>query len=157
MAKHNRSLFLIVMVMALYTAGAAADESRYIFQDQGESYPYLVRQTGDNHTFEFSRNPGLEGRKLRAALHVLNSVYGDDSIKPVYSETFMKEGAMCFVFDSSFYTYRACFLPNDYSPVNVNRFWGFVSRVPNLMWIVTRNLLPATLFFGLFFLFPKRR
>jgi hypothetical protein len=121
------------------------------YQNDGESYPYSVKQTGDNYTFEFEKNPGKEGKKLKAAAHVLQSVYGDASINPTYSETFMKENAQCFVFDANFYSYRACFLPNDYSPVNRDRFWGFVTQLPNAMWLVTRNLLPALLGLGLFF------
>jgi hypothetical protein len=69
----------------------------------------------------------------------------------------MKETALCFVFDGTFYSYRACFLPNDYSPANRDRFWGFTTRLPNALWLVTRNLLPALLAIGLFFLFPKKQ
>jgi hypothetical protein len=90
-------------------------------------------------------------KRDKAAVHVLHSVYEDASISPTYSETFMKESAQCFVFDANFYSYRACFLPNDYSPGNRDRFWGFMTQLPNAMWLITRNLLPALLGIGMFF------
>ncbi len=156
---HPAAIFrpLLLLAIALHAGIAAADTGRFVYPHKGESYPYSIKQTGENYTFEFEKNPGVEGRKLRAALHVLHSAYGDDSINPSYSETFMKEGATCFVFAGSFYTYRACFLPNDYSPGNANRFWGFVSRLPNAMWIITRNLLPLAVAIGLFFLYSKKK
>ncbi|MDD5033334.1 MAG: hypothetical protein PHE55_01135 [Methylococcaceae bacterium] len=159
MSKNNNYWFRLLMVFAilLHPDGVAADNGTFTYRHRGEDYPYSVRQTGDNYTFEFEKNPGIEGRKLLAALQVFQSVYGDDSIRPTYSETFMKEGATCFVFDASYYAYRVCFLPNDYSPAHRNRFWGFVSRVPNAMWLITRNLLPAALLLALFFFFTKRR
>lgn len=145
-------LFLLVVRPGL---GLAEGAGQFVYQHEGLDYPYVIKQTGDNYTFEFAKNPGLEGRKLKAAVHVLQSAYGDSSINPTYSETFMKETALCFVFDGTFYSYRVCFLPNDYSPDNKNRFWGFVTQLPNALWLITRNLLPALLVIGLVFLYPK--
>ena len=145
-------LWLLILLSASYLPIANAESTGiFHFQNEGETYPYSVKQTGDSYTFEFKQNPGKEGKKLMAAAHVLQSVYGDASINPTYSETFMKENAQCFVFDANFYSYRACFLPNDYSAANRDRFWGFVTQLPNAMWLVTRNLLPALLVLGLFF------
>ena len=145
-------LWLLILLSASYLSIANAESTGiFHFQNEGDTYPYSVKQTGDSYTFEFKQNPGKEGKKLMAAAHVLQSVYGDASINPTYSETFMKENAQCFVFDANFYSYRACFLPNDYSPGNRDRFWGFVTQLPNAMWLITRNLLPALLGFGLFF------
>ena len=135
--------------------GGEAGTDRFVYRMGSEEYPYSIKQTGENYTFEFEKNPGIEGKKLKAAVHVLQSVYDDTSINPTYSETFMKEGALCFVFDGTFYAYRSCFLPNDYSPGNRDRFWGFVTRLPDGTWLITRNLLPALAVLALFFLFPK--
>jgi len=152
-------LIWLLAAISLGIAGLASAENtgKFSYEAQGESYPYSVKQTGDSYTYEFEKNPGLEGNKLKAAVHVLQSVYGDDSINPRYSETFMKETALCFVFDGNFHSYRACFLPNDYSPGNRDRFWGFVTKLPNARWLITFNLLPAVLAFGLIFLYPRWR
>jgi hypothetical protein len=153
----RRILFPLLLLAAAWHPAQAESEGGFVYRHEGRDYPYSVRQTGDNYTFEFAQNPGTEGRKLKAAVQVLHSVYGDRSINPVYSETFMKETALCFVFDGTFYSYRACFLPNDYSPANRDRFWGFVTQLPNAMWLITRNLLPALLAFGLVFFWPKKK
>lgn len=137
---------LATLLAALaHSAPGAATEQRYVYQVEGARYPYTVQESGDNYTFEFSVNPGREGGRLRAVLHVFASVYEDASIEPEYREFFMKEGAKCFVFDGRFYAYRACFLPNDFSPGNENRFWGFTTRLPNALWFLTRQILPAVL------------
>lgn len=158
MAIHNKFLMriLVILTLACPTLTAAEGGGEFVYQSEGVDYPYSVKQTGENYTFEFSKNPGVDGRKLKAALHVFQSVYGDSSVNPSYSETFMKETALCFVFDGTFYSYRACFLPNDYSPANRDRFWGFVTQLPNALWLVTRNLLPALLVLGGFFLYSKK-
>ena len=159
MTKPNKSLSLLLLSFAIAwpSISAAEGAGQFIYHNEGENYPYSVKQTGDNYTFEFEKTPGVEGRKLKATLHVLQSVYDDPSINPTYSETFMKETALCFVFDGTFYSYRACFLPNDYSPNHRDRFWGFVTQLPNALWLITRNLLPALLVFGLLFFYPKKR
>ena len=148
---------LLFFVMAYVSMASAENTGQFIYQAAGETYPYTVKQTGENYTYEFEKNPGVEGKKIRAAVHVLQAVYADTSINPAYSETFMKETALCFVFDGTFHSYRACFLPNDYSPGNRDRFWGFVTQLPNAAWLITFNLLPALLAVGLFFLYPKLR
>ncbi len=148
---------LLFICLTFSTVSTAENTGTFNFQSEGENYPYTVKQTGDNFTYEFSKNPGKEGKKLKAAVHVLTSVYQDNSINPRYSETFMKETALCFVFDGTFHSYRACFLPNDYSPDNRERFWGFVTQLPNAMWLVTFNLLPALLAIGLAFYYPRLR
>ncbi|CAG0963194.1 hypothetical protein GPROT1_00971 [Gammaproteobacteria bacterium] len=149
---------LLMFLMLAYSVIASAESTgRFMYQSEGQDYPYTVKQTGDNYTYEFERNPGKEGKKIKAALHVLQSVYEDSSINPSYSETFMKESALCFVFDGNFHSYRACFLPNDYSPDNRDRFWGFVTQLPNARWLITFNLLPALLAIGLVFLYPRLR
>ena len=152
-------LYRLMIFLMLACAGLASAENtgQFIYQTEGQDYPYTVKQTGDNYTYEFEKNPGKEGKKIKAVWHVLQSVYEDSSINPSYSETFMKETALCFVFDGTFHSYRACFLPNDYSPGNRERFWGFVTKLPNARWLITFNLLPALLAIGLVFLYPKLR
>lgn len=141
----------------LLVFGAATASQNYVYENEGVSYPYVTDSTGENYTFEFEKNPGKEGGRLKASLHVLQSVYGDDSIDRQYSEVFMKEGAKCYVFEARYYSYRTCFLPNDYSPDKKERFWGFVSRLPNSMWFLTRNGIPAVLVLGgVIWMFRKR-
>jgi hypothetical protein len=148
-AKKKSAVFLSVLaLLALAEAPRAAAESRYVHEHEGVSYPYLVDTTGENHTFEFEKNPGREGGRLRALGHVFRSVYGDDTVESNYSQVFPKEGAKCYVFEARFYTYRGCFLPNDYSPDKPDRFWGFVTRLPNFSWFLTRQILPAALLLG---------
>jgi hypothetical protein len=157
---HSNNLILwllILLIVAYHPMGTADNTGNFHYQNEAGNYPYSVNQTGDNYTFEFTNNPGKVGARLKAAVHVLQSIYGDTSINPTYSETFMKESAQCFVFDANFYSYRACFLPNDYSPGNRERFWGFVTQLPNAMWLLTRNLLPALFGIGLFFYLFKKQ
>jgi hypothetical protein len=147
---------LAALWLSLGFAGNCPAADRYVYEYKGEKYPYSVEQTGENYTFEFEGNPGSESGKRRATLHVFQSVYGDYSIRPAYADAYMKEGATCFVFDASLYSYRACFLPNDFSTVN-HPFWGFVSRLPSGMWFLTRQAIPAALGLGLLaFLLGKR-
>jgi len=149
-------LVFCIVILGYHSLAIAGNSGKFTYSDEGQNYAYSVKQTGDNFTFEFENNPGKVGKKLKAVLHVLHSIYGDTSINSTYGETFMKESAQCFVFEANFYSYRACFLPNDYSPENRDRFWGFVTQIPNAMWIVTRNLLPALFGFGLFFYFFRK-
>ena len=123
----------------------------------GRPIPISVKPTGENYTFEFDKSPGSESRQLRAASAVFKTIYADESIAPLYHQTFMKEGARCFVFTANFYSYTACFLPNDYAPEQRERFWGFVSRLPNAARLITRNLLPALLVLGVFFVSLRKR
>ncbi len=148
----NMTIWLLfALVMAYHSSGHGAITGNFEYKIDKRSIPYSVKQTGDNYTFEFADNPGKVDEKLKAAVHVLQSIYDDKSINPIYSETFMKESAQCFVFEANFYSYRSCFLPNDYSPGNHDRFWGFVTQLPNAAWLISRNLLPALLGIGLFF------
>ncbi|QSA97209.1 hypothetical protein [Methylococcus sp. EFPC2] len=140
----SSKLALAASLMCAYKLPQAAP-AEFVYEYAGEKFPYTVSESGENHTFEFSRNPGREPGRLNAAQHVFKTVYGDDTIAPKYSEFFMKETARCFAFDGRFYTYRVCILPNDYSPDKQDRFWGFVNRLPNTGWFLTYNALPAGL------------
>lgn len=147
----------VLLCLAALSAWPAPEPHR--FTVNGETYRYTLKETGENFTFEFDRNPGSKKLQLQAAGAVFRAVYEDDSIAPTYRETFMKEGALCFVFPARFHSYTACFLPNHYVPEQRDRFWGYVTRVPNAAWLITRNLLPALLVLGAFFysLRPKRQ
>jgi hypothetical protein len=147
---------LIVWIVGFWSAAGGAAESRYAYTVRDQVFSYTLKSTGENFTFEFEENPGNLNERLGAALHVFQSAYDDGSIQPRHSSFFTKEGAKCFVFDARFHTYTTCFLPNDYSPGKENRFWGYVTQVPNGMWLVTRNLVPALLLLG-FFAFLLRR
>ncbi|MCD2449621.1 hypothetical protein GO003_004370 [Methylicorpusculum oleiharenae] len=148
----------LILVYAInYCPEARAAKDEYVYENQGEVYRYSVLQTGENYTFAFDNNPGEISEKLKAGYHVLQSVFDDSSIETKHSQAYTKERAKCFVFDSSFYTYTACFLPNEFSTTNRERFWGYVSQIPNWKWLVTRNLLPAVLAFGLFFYIGTKR
>ncbi|MGZ8217276.1 hypothetical protein [Methylomagnum sp.] len=153
-----RACLPVLIGLAQIAPGTGLADQGHVYENEGKRYPYVVDSTGDNYTFEFETNPGREGGRLKALGHVFRSAYGDDSVAPQYSEVFMKEGAKCYVFEATFYSYRGCFLPNDYSPDKRDRFWGFVSRLPNAMWFLTRNILPAVLVVGgLFLVFRAKR
>ena len=150
---------LFILGMA-YCSAITANESEFIFVNSKESYQYSVIQTGENYTFKFNNNPAKNGNntvKLKAGYHVLQSVYKDSSIYKTYSEAYIRERARCYVFDSNFYTYSLCFLPNDFSNKDKDRFWGFTTQVPNWKWLVTRILFPVLLAFALFFYLTKRK
>ena len=61
---------LILLATSYHPIGIAENTGVFQYQNDGESYPYSVKQTGDNYTFEFEKNPGKEGKKLKAAAHV---------------------------------------------------------------------------------------
>jgi hypothetical protein len=148
---------LLTGIALLPELGGAAGAGTYTYYSKAGAFPYTVKETGQNFSFEFEQNPGSQSEKLKAAVNVMSSVYQEESLNPRQDGFFMKETAKCFTFDSSWHTYTACFLPNEYSPGNRDRFWGFVYRVPNAMWLVTRNLLPALAFLGLSWYFLRRR
>ena len=160
----NRSVYYVV-IFALGMAcspAMSAQNTEFVFVDvasQGssESYQYSVIQAGDNYNFKFHSSPGDNSGKLRAGYHVLQSVYQDSSINKTHSESYIRERARCFVFDSRFHTYSLCFLPNDFSLKDKGRFWGFVTQVPNWKWLVTRFFLPILLIYGLIFYIAKRK
>lgn len=148
---------LIFVYATNYCPEARAANDEYVYEYQGEAYRYSILQTGENYTFTFDKNPGEISERLNAVYHVLQSVFDDSSIETKHSQAYTKERAKCYVFDSSFYTYTACFLPNEFSRNNLDRFWGYVAHVPNWKWLVTRNLLPAVFAFGLFFYIATKR
>ena len=148
--------FLLIVVSTISNSANSAQSSEYTFNNEKESFHYSVLQTGENYTFKFANNPKDPITKIKAGRHALLSIYKDASINKDYTESYIKERARCFVFDSHFYTYSLCLLPNDFNVEKKDRFWGFVTQVPNWKWLVTRFLLPALLAFSLFFYFSGR-
>ena len=149
--------FLFVFILgSTYCSVASAKNTEFEYQTSEKSYQYSVIQTGENYTFKFDTNPDGNTAKLNAGYHVLQSIYKDNSINKKYTESYIRERARCFMFDSHFYTYSLCFLPNDFNKKNKDRFWGFVTQVPNGKWLLTRILLPVLLAFALFFYLTKK-
>lgn len=148
--------YLFYILAIFYCSTINAKSTEFIFNESKESYRYSVVPTGENFTFKFAKSPEDRIVKIKAGRHVLISVYEDASIQKNYTESYIKERARCFVFDSHFYTYSLCFLPNDFDTSNKDRFWGFVTQVPNWKWLITRFFLPVVLTFA-FFLYIGRR
>ncbi len=147
---------LLLSSLAPYYPTAAAESQEFLFRTEGESYRYSVSQTGENYTFKFDRAPSEQTVKLLAGNQVLRDVYHDDTIEPRYSQHYIRERARCYVFDSRFYTYTLCFLPNDFNRAVRDRFWGFITRVPNWKWLLSRIFLPAILAFAAFFYLRRK-
>ena len=156
--KQSYILFMLCSFVTFYCSVViSAKNIDYVFNDDGQSYQYSVVQTGENYTFKFNKSPQDRVTKIAAGRHVLLSTYKDLSIYENYTESYIKERARCFVFDSHFYTYSLCLLPNDFDRKNQDRFWGFVTQVPNWKWLVTRFLIPVLLAFALFFYIGRRQ
>ena len=157
MKKFSLRLSFIILWLTLYAHTAAGiGQTEYFYEKHGTSYRYSVTQTGDNYSFKFETSPGNLDERFKAGLHVLYSLYHDSSIKAGSKQHYIKERADCYALDSSFHTYSLCFLPNEFSPGNRNRFWGFVTQMPNWKWLMVYNLFPALLFFGLLFFITKK-
>ena len=153
----NRAIFFVVFYV-LSTSYCSAQNSEFTFiDDEAQNYRYTVVQAGDNYNFKFETAPVENTTKLKAGYHVLQSIYKDSSINKTYSEHYIRERARCYVFDSSWHTYSLCFLPNDFSVKHKDRFWGFVTQMPNWKWLVTRFFLPVLLVYGLVFYASRRK
>lgn len=144
-------LLFVLILGSTYSSVTNAKNTEFVFQTAEESFHYSVIQTGENYTFKFKTNPNGNTEKLNAGYHVLQSIYKDNSINKKHTESYIRERARCFMFDSHFYTYSLCFLPNDFNKQKKDRFWGFVTQVPNGKWLLTRILLPVLLAFALLF------
>ncbi|RLA25817.1 MAG: hypothetical protein DRQ62_01455 [Gammaproteobacteria bacterium] len=160
----NRLIIYIALFVlsANYCLAQSVQNTEFTFVDNEtenspQSYQYTLVQAGDNYNFKFETAPTETIVKLRAGYHVLQTIYKDSSINKTYSEHYIRERARCYVFDSSLHTYSLCFLPNDFSVKNKDRFWGFVTQVPNWKWLVTRFFLPVLLVYGLVFYISRRR
>lgn len=157
----NRSIFYTVLLV-LSVNDCCAQTTEFTFVDNDaqsspQSYQYSVIQAGDNFNFKFDTVPEDNTTKLQAGYHVLQSVYKDSSINKIYSEHYIRERARCYVFDSNMHTYSLCFLPNDFNQNKKDRFWGFVTQVPNWKWLVTHFFLPVLLVYGVVFYISRRR
>ena len=130
-----------------YCLAKPDNQQAFTFKTENQSYPYQVKATGINYNFQFETKPASLQQRKQAGLHVLNSIYNDDSINAVFPKAYKKERAMCYALDSRFHTYTLCFLPNDFSKDKRDRFWGFVTRVPNWFWQITHVLMPIVFVF----------
>ncbi len=147
---------LLVLCIVHYSTIFAINASFEYLTDE-ETYQYTVVQTGDNFNFKFEKK--LEGDllRLKAGYHILQSIYEDTSINKTHSESYIRERARCYVFDSNFHTYSMCFLPNEFSKNKQDRLRGFVTQVPNWKWQFTRVLLPVSLVFAIVFFAASRK
>lgn len=141
------SIFYIV-----YCSTILALNTEFVLMTSEDSYKYSVVQTGDNYNFKFEKNLEGDAERLEAGYHVFQSVFNDASINKTHSESYIRERARCYVFDSNLNTYTLCFLPNEFSQEQ-HRLRGFVTQIPNWKWQFTRILLPALVVFALFFFF----
>ncbi len=153
--RYYHLLYCMLFLVINSATGAQKTEFESIMDDT--LFQYSVVQTGENYTFKFKKSPVDNIQKIKAGYHVLQSVYQDSSINPEYSERYIRERARCYMFDSHFYTYTLCMLPNEYSEKNKNRYWGFVTQLPNWKWLITRILLPVLLTFGFFFWVSRQK
>ncbi len=150
------SQFAYILFM-FYCSAVSADKTEFSYITTDESYQYSVIQTGENYTFIFNKSPDDDAGKLKAGYHVLRSIYKDNSINKKYSERYIRERARCYMIDSNFYTYSLCFLPNDFNKKNKDRFWGFVTQMPNWRWHVTYFFLPVLLVFSLIYFVTNKK
>lgn len=149
----------LVLSLASLCHPVKASEKDYVYRNDGTEYAYQIKETGVNYHFQFTNPISDPEQRKQAGLHVLNSVYQDTSIETNFSKAYTKERADCFALDSRFYTYTLCFLPNDFAKEHKQRFWGFVTRVPNWTWQFTYVLLPVALaaLLGFYCLGSKKR
>ncbi len=145
-----RSVFLILSLLCLNVSICKSAEKLYTYRHQNQDYRYHVKSTGSNYHFKFTDYfTDDEHLKLLAGYEVLRRIYDDSTIEHQYAERYIKERARCFMYDSRFYTYTLCFLPNEFSTSSPkNQINGFTTQVPNGTWLFTHYLLPVLLFFG---------
>jgi hypothetical protein len=143
-----KSFLLIILLFATLTPSLFA-EQRYVFKN----HTYSVKQSGINYHFTFNNNISDPELKNQAGIHIIETLYNDTSLEPGTAKTYKKERAQCYAIESRFYTYTLCFLPHEFTqrkPV----LQGFITRVPNGIWLLTNVLLPVSLIFvGIFYLF----
>jgi hypothetical protein len=135
----------------------SAINTEFIFVTDNENFQYSVVQSGDNYNFKFVKNLEGDSTRLKAGYHILQSIYEDTSINKTHSESYIRERAWCYVFDSNFHTYSLCFLPNEFSKKKQDRLRGFVTQVPNWKWQFTCVFLPVSLVFAFVFFATRRR
>ena len=148
---------LLPILFTFYTPSINEADSEYIYQGEGKSYPYRVLPTGDNYHFEFDEKPQSMDDRQSALEHVLDSIYNDSSINFKDRKNYMRERAKCSFFGSTYYDYTLCVLPNEFSTKKSAKLRGFVTQLPNLLWFLTRLVLPGAVIGLLLYLVIKRK
>ena len=144
------SLTAFFLLMAFAIPSFAKD--KYVF----ENYAYTIKQSGINYRFVFNDNLSDPELRKQAGIDVLETIFKDSTLKLQTAKTYKKERAQCYAIDSRFYTYTLCFLPHEFTQKK-QLLQGFVTRVPNGLWQLTRILLPALIVFGgVFYLFRHK-
>jgi hypothetical protein len=153
------AFLIFTLLVLLGSSYAQASEKLFTYRYQDQDYLYHVKSTGTNYHFKFTNYfTDDEHQKLLAGYEILSRVYDDSTIEHQYSERYIKERARCFMYDSRFYTYTLCFLPNEFSQSSPkNLFSGFTTQVPNGTWLFTRFLLPVLIFLGCYGYIVARR
>ncbi|MGR9074297.1 MAG: hypothetical protein ACU833_14655 [Gammaproteobacteria bacterium] len=149
--------FTLVLAAPICFSTVHAAQTEYRYDYDGKSYRYIVEKSGDNFHFEFiDKTPDTLIDQYKTGVHVLTSLFDDDSIKLENRKNYIRERARCSLFEGGFYNYTFCILPNEFSGDKPDRLRGFVTQMPNWKWMVAWILLPASLIFGAVF-FIKRK
>lgn len=158
MKRKKRTMPLLTaaaFITIVSSAGIA--QTNHVFEWEGKSYPYTVAPAGDSFHFEFENRPDTAAEQYQAKQHVLQSLFDDSSIDFSDRQDYIRERARCSFFGGKFHDYTLCILPNEYSPAAKNDFKGFVTQLPNSLWLLSRIVLPAVLAGGLIYLVARRR
>lgn len=138
----NQTLLLALILVS----GQSPAGERHVFDDM----PYTVTETGINYSFRFEDDITDRQQRKQAGLHVLRSVYDDNTIEADFSKAYKRERASCYALDGRFHTYTLCFTPQEFSREK-KILKGFVTRVPNWTWQFTHVLLPVLAVVALLF------
>jgi len=139
------------LILISFSHLAISSEKTATITLDGKEYPYSVVQAGDNYNFKFNTKIPDDEIRLRIGRELLLNIFDDNSISKTHSAFYIKERARCYVYDSNWYTYSLCFLPNEFSNKKSERLWGFMTQIPNWKWLLTRFFLPALFIFGFVF------
>ena len=154
----KRSLLLLSITVFLgISSSTGIAQTDYVFEWEGKSFQYTVSPAGDSYHFEFENRPETEAQQHQAKQHVLQSLFDDPSIDFTNRQDYIRERAECSFFGGTFHDYTLCVLPNEFSPDTKNDFKGFVTQLPNSLWLLSRFVLPAVLGGGLIYLLMRKR
>lgn len=149
-------IFLTLMTGTALHPGANAGNYELIYEADGKQYRYSIVQSGDNYNYEFENGPENTMERLKAGVHILRTLYDDNSIELEKREGYIRERANCSLFEGGLYNYTFCIFPNEFSTADREVFRGYVAQLPNWKWMVIWNLLPVALLLGLIFYFTRK-